>query len=214
MVFCGKCKCTNSHWCVDVFFDIISISFLALLVFGGKCMRQNSQGCVDVFFRVIFGVSGLRWEMNVWKLAVVCWRKIDHFAKSLKVGTFKLFASFVSGLRWEMNVSILAVVCSRLFWRHFLRYWSSVGNARAKPIEGVLTSFFYYKYYPTEGCCEFCRFLLFFLSLLVACLLLVAKRGPKDSVVAGVNFPVQQSSGWGPVFYVKITHFPPGTAVS
>ena len=65
VVFCGKCKCTNSHWCVDVFFDIISISFLALLVFGGKCMRQNSQGCVDVFFRVIFGVSGLRWEMNV-----------------------------------------------------------------------------------------------------------------------------------------------------
>ena len=60
----GKCMCENSHWCVDVFFDVI----LALLVCGGKCMCENSHWCVDVFFDVIFGVAGLRWEVHVREL--------------------------------------------------------------------------------------------------------------------------------------------------
>ena len=59
VVFCGKCMCQNSQWCVDVFIDFIAMPFLASVVFGGKSMRQNSQWCVHIFFRVIFGVSAL-----------------------------------------------------------------------------------------------------------------------------------------------------------
>ena len=67
-----------------------------------------------------------------------------------------------------------------------------MGNARAKPIEGVLTCFFFIiNIIPPKAAANFAdSFCFFCLSLL-----LVAKRGPKDSVVAGVNFPVQQSSG-------------------